>query len=124
MRILLDMNLSPKWVEFLAGDGITAIHWSEIGDPKATDREVMHWAVENDCVVFTHDLDFSMLLALTEADGPSVVQLRTQDVMPDTVATVVLSVLQTHWSALEAGAVITIDLVSSRIRMLPLQRDS
>jgi len=27
MKILVDMNLSPRWVEFLANAGIEAIHW-------------------------------------------------------------------------------------------------
>ena len=40
----------------------------------------MAWAGEHGSVVFTHDLDFGSLLALTQAVGPSVIQVRTQDV--------------------------------------------
>lgn len=32
MKLIVDMNLSPRWVEFLAGAGIEAVHWSMIGD--------------------------------------------------------------------------------------------
>ena len=117
------MNLSPSWVEFLAGHGIAAIHWMDVGSPRAPDSEIMHWASDNGCIVFTHDLDFSTLLALSGADGPSVMQLRTEDVLSGAAGEAVLSVLNAHWAALEEGAIITIDLVSSRVRMLPLRRD-
>lgn len=38
MKILLDMNLSPAWVEFLEGEGFEAVHWSLVGEPNAPDR--------------------------------------------------------------------------------------
>jgi len=31
MKILVDMNLSPKWVDYLSGNNIEAVHWSFIG---------------------------------------------------------------------------------------------
>ena len=39
----------------------------------------MAWARENGYVVFTHDLDFGTLLALTRDAGPSVIQVRTHE---------------------------------------------
>ena len=82
MKILLDMNLSPRWVGFLRQEGFEAVHWSTVGDLRASDAAIMAWARDNAFVVFSHDLDFSALLAATQAVGPSVVQVRTQDVMP------------------------------------------
>lgn len=38
----------------------------------------MAWALTNDYIVFTHDLDFGTLLAITQADAPSVIQVRSQ----------------------------------------------
>ena len=35
MRFLIDMNLSPKWVEFLTNSGHEAAHWVDIGAPDA-----------------------------------------------------------------------------------------
>ena len=58
VRIVIDMNLSPSWVHLLQAYGWLAVHWSSVGDPRAGDREIMEWAVENGYVVFTHDLDF------------------------------------------------------------------
>jgi len=43
----------------------------------------MAWAREHVHVVFTHDLDFGTLLALTRASGPSVIQVGSQDVLPE-----------------------------------------
>jgi predicted nuclease of predicted toxin-antitoxin system len=55
IKILIDMNLSPEWKSVFTSAGWTATHWSEEGDPRASDRVIMDWAVSNDYVVFTHD---------------------------------------------------------------------
>ncbi len=70
MKVLIDMNLSPDWVEVFTRSGLSAIHWSSIGDPRAIDQTVMDWARDNSYVVFTHDLDFGTMLALTQAESP------------------------------------------------------
>ncbi|MBW4620348.1 MAG: DUF5615 family PIN-like protein [Cyanosarcina radialis HA8281-LM2] len=43
MRILIDMNLSPDWVEVFANAGIESIHWSSVGDPRATNSLIMEF---------------------------------------------------------------------------------
>lgn len=55
IHILIGMNLSPDWVDELSKHGWDSTHWSTIGDPKATDHEIMDWARNNDHVLFTHD---------------------------------------------------------------------
>ena len=114
------MNLSPEWVTFLHGHGFDAIHWSAIGAGNAPDAEIMRWARENGCVVFTHDLDFGILLAHSKDGGPSVIQARTQDVSPDHLGPIVVSVLREHGEALKSGALLTIDESKSRVRILPI----
>ena len=118
------MNLSPIWVGFLAAKGFDAVHWSQIGDPKATDLKIMQWARSNDHVVFTHDLGFSALLAAGGQDSPSVIQVRSQDVMPEAIGADVVNVLRQHADQLRSGAIITIDEMTSRLRILPIQRKS
>lgn len=120
MRILIDMNLSPEWVEVFDDGGFEATHWSSVGAGDASDRTLMEWAQHRDYVVFTHDLDFSALLAATQARGPSVIQLRTDDVLPDQRSGVVLRALRQFASELDEGAVISVDLDRSRVRYLPL----
>jgi predicted nuclease of predicted toxin-antitoxin system len=46
VKILIDMNLSPTWVEFLIANGFEAQHWSKVGDPRATDESIMRHARE------------------------------------------------------------------------------
>ena len=121
MKILIDMNLSPDWVERFAENGIEAIHWSTIGDPKAEDSEIMKIAREGSYVVFTNDLDFSAILAATEAVGPSVIQVRAQDLLSDLLTDLVVIVLKDNEIALTTGAIITIDQTRARMRILPLR---
>lgn len=120
MRLLLDINLSPAWVDWLQDRGHHAVHWSEVGDPKAPDRQILAWAREHEHVVFTHDLDFSRILALTHARGPSVLQVRTDDVLPSAIGDLVLEAIRQHSEIIEAGAIVVIDPISSRARILPI----
>ena len=122
MKLLLDMNLSPTWVRFLEENGFEAVHWSTTGEPTATDAVIMTWARDRGFVVVTHDLDFSAILASTEDVGPSVIQVRTQDVLPDAVGSDVVRVLRDHRAALDEGAIVSIDELASRVRVLPIRR--
>ena len=74
-RLLVDMNLSPEWVSVLTTSGWAAVHWSDVGDPGASDLSIMEWAATHGHVVFTHDLDLGTMLALSHAQGPSVLQV-------------------------------------------------
>ncbi|MGH9872501.1 MAG: DUF5615 family PIN-like protein [Pyrinomonadaceae bacterium] len=121
MKILVDMNLSPEWVVVLAQHGITAVHWSTVGNPRAEDSVLMDWARLNDYVVFTHDLDFGAMLALTQAESPSVIQVRTQDVSPNHLEEAVIDVIRKNESLLEAKALIVVEEGRSRVRILPLR---
>jgi len=47
MKILIDMNLSPRWVNFLVAAGFETVHWSQIGAANAPDSEVMKWAADH-----------------------------------------------------------------------------
>ncbi|MCC6498752.1 MAG: DUF5615 family PIN-like protein [Anaerolineales bacterium] len=121
MKIVIDMNLSPDWAKVLNDAGWESVHWSTVGDLRATDEVIMSWARDNGFIVFTHDLDFGVLLALTKADSPSVVQVRTQDVFPEVLGNRLIKVLQEHQSVLENGALLTVDEAKSRIRLLPFR---
>lgn len=120
MKLLVDMNLSPAWVETLRTAGWDAVHWSAEGDPRATDGEIMQHARERGWVVFTHDLDFGTLLAHTRAGAPSVFQVRAQDVSPAHLGPLVLRTLQQFAADLQVGALVTVDESRLRVRLLPL----
>lgn len=120
MKLLIDMNLSPEWVAVFEHNGWEALHWSTIGDPHASDRLIMDWARANKYVVFTHDLDFGALLAATHAAGPSVIQIRTQDVTPAHLESLISEALHQYEELLETGALIVVDENRRRARILPL----
>ncbi len=120
VQLVIDMNLSVEWVAELAAHGWSAVHWSTVGDPRAEDATVMAWALANDRVVFTHDLDFGTMLALTHATGPSVLQVRGQSVLPEDIGPVVIAALRQYDAELASGALVVVDLKKSRVRVLPL----
>ena len=51
MKVLVDMNLSPRWVNLLADADIEAVHWATLGAGNAPDLEIMAFARSNDYVV-------------------------------------------------------------------------
>jgi predicted nuclease of predicted toxin-antitoxin system len=120
MRLIVDMNLSPRWAGLLVNSGIEAAHWSELGANNAPDSEIMTYASVNDYVVLTHDLDFSAILAATHGKKPSVVQIRADDVSPDAIGLQVIAALRQMASELENGALLTVDPNRTRMRLLPL----
>jgi predicted nuclease of predicted toxin-antitoxin system len=63
-------------------------------------------------------------LAISEADTPSVIQVRTQDVFPDKLGKTVLDALKQFQSEIEMGALVTINEAQAKARILPIKRNS
>jgi predicted nuclease of predicted toxin-antitoxin system len=122
VRILIDMNLSPRWGGILPGSGFEAVHWSSLGPLNATDAQIMAFAALQDYVVLTHDLDFSAILAATKGRKPSVIQLRADNISPEAVGVHVVSALRQMTDELQQVALLTIDTNRTRLRLLPLHR--
>jgi predicted nuclease of predicted toxin-antitoxin system len=83
MRILIDMNLTPRWAPYLANAGYDAMHWSVAGSPLAKDREICDFARQHGSVLVTNDLDFPQILAHTREAAPSVILLRGEPLVPE-----------------------------------------
>ncbi len=124
MRVLIDMNLSPDWVETLKQNGIEAVHWSTVGAKNASDIDVFSYASRENYLIFTNDLDFGTILALGGHSLPSVLQLRNQDILPSDVESVVIQTLETCKDYLEAGALVVVDVNKTRVRVLPLRKSN
>lgn len=122
MNLVVDMNLSPRWVSALEQAGVSAMHWSNLGAMNAPDTEIMVYALEHDCIVLTHDLDFGAILAATHGHKPSVVQIRAEDVSPDVISNQVVAALRQMAAELEQGALLTVDVNRTRLRLLPFAR--
>ena len=121
MNFLIDMNLTPRWCGGFERRGHSAIHWTSVGAATALDDEIMRWARAHQHTVFKHNLDFGALLALTHADGPSVVQVRTRLPSPENIGDALFQSIQGHVRVLERGALLTVYPDRSRVRLLPIQ---
>jgi predicted nuclease of predicted toxin-antitoxin system len=118
MRLLVDMNLTPRWVEFLARQGWETAHWSSVGDARASDRQIMDWTRERGFVLVTSDLDFPHMLAQTNSGGPSVVLLRGEPLIPEVRGEALSRLCREE---LAPGAIAVLDLRdTSSSRVVPL----
>jgi predicted nuclease of predicted toxin-antitoxin system len=121
MKLLVDMNLSPRWATLLADSGFEAAHWSTIGSGKAPDSEIMAYACAHGYVVLANDLDFGAILAVTQGRKPSVVQIRSDNLSLDAIGKQIVFALEQTKAELEEGALVTVDPNRTRLRVLPLR---
>lgn len=121
MRLLLDLNLSPTLCGLFAAAGHDTVHWSSVGDLKAPDSVILDYAKRLDMIVVTHDLDFGALLAATHAEGPSVIQFRTQDILKPSFVELISATLKRFEVELLSGSLVVIDERRARIRILPIE---
>jgi predicted nuclease of predicted toxin-antitoxin system len=78
MRLLIDMNLTARWIAFLEAGGHQALHWSKVGPPDAKDSQICEFTRQDKFIVLTNDLDFPQILAHTRSVAPSIVLMRGQ----------------------------------------------
>jgi predicted nuclease of predicted toxin-antitoxin system len=121
MKLLVDMNLSPRWIDLLNRCQFQATHWSQVGSPHALDHEIMSHAAEHGYVVLTNDLDFGAILAVTHGEKPSVVQIRSDNLDPDVIGDRTVHALRQLADQLSKGALVTVNPLRTRVRLLPLK---
>jgi predicted nuclease of predicted toxin-antitoxin system len=121
MRILIDMNLMPRWVPFLSQAGHEAIHWATVGPVWAKDREICEYARQHGFALLTNDLDFPQILAHTRSAAPSVILLRGEPLVPEVRGSALVSAIESCREAILSGAIVTLDMSAQpRARVLPL----
>jgi predicted nuclease of predicted toxin-antitoxin system len=121
MKLLVDMNLTPRWVSFLTASGFECQHWSKLGNASATDCVITKWARDNGFVILTNDTDFPQILAHTRDSGPSVAPMRGEPLTPEVRGSALLFALKHFEEELRAGAIATINWSDKlRVRVLPL----
>ena len=64
MKLLMDENLSKRLVPFLQADYPQTSQVTLLGLEQASDREIWHYAKENDYVIVTKDSDYQDLSEL------------------------------------------------------------
>jgi predicted nuclease of predicted toxin-antitoxin system len=98
------MNFGATRAETLRLLGIDAVHWSAVGHPKDLDPVLLVWARANSHVLVTQDLGIASSLSMTDADGPSIFQLRHAE----------------HEKELVRGCILVLDARTNRVRVRPL----
>jgi len=120
MQFLADMNISPKTVEALRQYGWDIIRVSQFLSVNASDQEILEYARQEDRIVITQDLDFSMLLALGGYNRPSLITLRLVVSDPDVVTCKLLEIVPRFEQILQEGCTLTIEDVVVRVHKLPI----
>lgn len=72
-------------------------------------------------MIVTQDLDFGTILAVGGLDGPSVVQFRSQAVLPESAGASLLAGVAAAQDHLLAGALVTVDTRGHRVSILPMR---
>jgi predicted nuclease of predicted toxin-antitoxin system len=123
VKLLVEVNLSPRRIDWLTNAGFAAVHWTSVGPGQAPDPVIMAYAKEHGCIVLTQDLDFGAILAATRDARPGVVQIRSDNLSPDAIGDRVVTALRQLEPGLRTGALATIDPARTRMSLLPLRRD-
>lgn len=121
MKLLLDVNISPSVAARLRSAGHDAVRATEVLDARASDASIVATALGLDAVVVTRDQDFSMLVALSGATRPSIINLRVSAVDASALAALIEAVVREVQVDLQAGAIVTVDDARMRVRTLPLR---
>lgn len=120
MKIVVDMNLSLEWVDYLSGRDFSCQHWSAIGSGDASDDVIIAHCIADNALVLTADLDFADLHAMRGTNKPSVIQLRGSNKLPAVLGHSVARALSVARMQIERGAIVTITTKKVRVTKLPI----
>ena len=120
MKVLLDMPVSSSLLDVLDAYGHEGVHAHQIGQDRASDRELLEIARREGRIVITADLDFPRLLALSSAEGPGLILFRGGNYSDAEMCDLLERVLrQVAPDALESS-ICVVDKKRIRITRLPL----
>ena len=123
MKLLLDQGLPRSATSLLAEAGLDTIHVSEISLSAADDQDILNQAREDGRIIVTLDADFHTLLALSQANFPSVIRIRIQRLRAQALTNLLLKVIDELTVSLQEGAIVTVEKNRVRMRRLPLIKE-
>jgi predicted nuclease of predicted toxin-antitoxin system len=125
MKLLLDQGLPHLTAELLRGQGIDAIHVSEIGYSRAEDTKIIELAQTNDRIIITLDADYHAAIALTSSPSPSVIWIRVVNLRASEYVEIIMPILNEYKEMLINGVLITMRSDRKvKTRLLPIIIDS
>ena len=80
----------------------------------------MDWAADHGFIVVTSDLDFGAILAVKGLRHPSVVQIRSDLLTPESIGASVVAAIRQAEPDLQNGALLSVDPSRGRLRILPI----
>jgi predicted nuclease of predicted toxin-antitoxin system len=89
---------------------------------QAADDEILAFSLGRNAVVVTLDADFHAILAVSGAQGPSVIRMRLQGLGAIEVVEVVRKVLASFEEELKRGSLITVGALKTTCHRLPIGR--
>jgi predicted nuclease of predicted toxin-antitoxin system len=122
MRMVLDQGVPRDAAALLRSLGYDCMHACEIGMSNAADDEILGFSLGRNAVVVTLDADFHAILAVSGAQGPSVIRMRLQGLGALEVAEVVRKVLAGFEKELKRGSLITVKALKTTCHRLPIGR--
>ena len=120
MRLVLDQGVPRDAAAVLRSLGHDCIHVGEIGMSQAADDEILAFSREGNAVVVTLDADFHAIVAVSGAQGPSVIRMRLQGLGGPEVVEVVRKVLASFEAELKRGSLITVKALKTTCHRLPI----
>jgi predicted nuclease of predicted toxin-antitoxin system len=121
MRILADMPISPRTVEFLNGLGHEAVHALDLGMAHAPDEEIIQRAKAEGMSILTEDLDYAAILAVSGEIEPGVIILRVGNWTRDQIDRRLERILEELPEERFRNAIVIVERHRVRIRRLPVR---
>ena len=119
-RILLDQGLPRTAAKILATWDWDVVHAADVGLNRATDREIIEYARQQQRFVITLDADFHSIIATENAESPSVVRIRREGLKAEEPAELIERIWPAIQEQMESGALVSVTETSIRIRSIPI----
>ena len=88
MRLLADLHISPRTVQFLRSLGHDVLRVTDLLPATASDETIVERAAQDQRIILTQDLDMTAIIALSRRQYPSLVTLRLSSVRIEFVNTI------------------------------------
>lgn len=120
MRLLADLHIAPRTVQFLRSLGHDVLRVTDLLPATASDESIVERAAQDQRIILTQDLDMTAIIALSRRQYPSLVTLRLSSVRIAFVNSILQRTLPVLEHDLQQGALVTIEDSRVRLRRLPL----
>jgi predicted nuclease of predicted toxin-antitoxin system len=118
--LILDQGVPRDAAALLRAAGFACDHVGELGLSRAEDTEILELARGRRATVVTLDADFHTILAVSAAEGPSVIRLRIQGLTSAKVANIVAQLVGRFTMELARGCLVTVKLKKTTCHKLPV----